>query len=139
VVGLRDCALIGVMVFTFARISAACGLNVADIFHQQRRLWVRLHEKGGKLHEMPCHHTLEGYGANAPVPATLRAHSIDAFNKQLGADGHLLLRWVGRPGRHITKPPSDPEMAQIVEGIAAALAPKVPAARRGHVGPECLR
>jgi site-specific recombinase XerD len=61
VVGLRDRALIGVMVFTFARISAACGLNVADIFHQQRRLWLRLHEKGGKFHEMPCHHTLEGY------------------------------------------------------------------------------
>jgi site-specific recombinase XerD len=61
VVGLRDRALIGVMVFTFARISAACGLNVGDIFHQQRRLWVRLHEKGGKFHEMPCHHTLEGY------------------------------------------------------------------------------
>jgi len=34
--------------------------NVGDIFHQQRRLWVRLHEKGGKFHEMPCHHTLEG-------------------------------------------------------------------------------
>jgi integrase/recombinase XerD len=49
------------MVFTFARISAACGLNVSDIFHQQRRLWVRLHEKGGKFHEMPCHHTLEAY------------------------------------------------------------------------------
>jgi integrase len=47
--------------FTFARVSAACGLNVGDIFHQQRRLWVRLHEKGGKFHEMPCHHTLEGY------------------------------------------------------------------------------
>jgi len=61
VTGLRDRALIGVMVFTFARISAACGLNVADIFHQQRRLWVRLHEKGSKFHEMPCHHTLEGY------------------------------------------------------------------------------
>jgi len=61
VVGLRDRALIGVMVFTFARVSAACGMNVADIFHQQRRLWVRLHEKGGKFHEMPCHHTLEGY------------------------------------------------------------------------------
>jgi hypothetical protein len=61
VVGLRDRALIGVMVFTFARVSAACGLIVADIFHQQRRLWVKLHEKGGKFHEMPCHHTLEGY------------------------------------------------------------------------------
>ena len=60
-VGMRDRALIGMMVFTFARVSAACGINVGDIFHQQRRLWVRLHEKGGKFHEMPCHHTLEGY------------------------------------------------------------------------------
>jgi integrase/recombinase XerC len=28
---------------------------------QNRRLWVRLHEKGGKRHEMPCHHNLEAY------------------------------------------------------------------------------
>jgi hypothetical protein len=35
-VGLRDRALIGVMVFTFARISAVWGLNVGDIFYQQR-------------------------------------------------------------------------------------------------------
>jgi len=28
---------------------------------QQRRLRVRLREKGGKRHEMPCHHTLEAY------------------------------------------------------------------------------
>jgi hypothetical protein len=38
---MRDRALIGVMVFTFARVSAACGINVGDIFHQQRRLWPR--------------------------------------------------------------------------------------------------
>jgi hypothetical protein len=28
------------------------------------RTWVRLHEKGGKLHEMPCHHNLEDYITN---------------------------------------------------------------------------
>jgi hypothetical protein len=28
---------------------------------QQRRLWVRLREKGGKAHAMSCHHTLETY------------------------------------------------------------------------------
>ena len=61
IVGLRDRALIGLMTFTFARVSAACGLDVGDVFHQQRRVWVRLHEKGGKFHEMPCHHTLETY------------------------------------------------------------------------------
>jgi integrase len=29
------------------------------VFTQKGRLWVRLHEKGGKDHAMPCHHTLE--------------------------------------------------------------------------------
>jgi hypothetical protein len=61
------------MVFTFARVSAACGLNVADIFHQQRRLWVRLHEKGGKFHEMPCHHTL-AHIAGSNVLAQIKRH-----------------------------------------------------------------
>jgi site-specific recombinase XerD len=52
--GLRDRALIGVMIFTFARIGAVINMNVADYFSQGRRGWVRLHEKGGKEHEAPC-------------------------------------------------------------------------------------
>ncbi len=59
--GLRDRALIGLLVFTFARIGAALGMTVADVYWQHRRLWVRLHEKGGKEHAMPCHHNLETY------------------------------------------------------------------------------
>ena len=59
--GLRDRALIALMVYSFARIGAALGMTVADVFVQNRRLWVRLREKGGKRHEMPCHHTLEEY------------------------------------------------------------------------------
>jgi integrase len=59
--GLRDRALIGLMVYSFARIGAALAMRVEDVFMQNRRLWVRLHEKGGKRHEMPCHHNLEDY------------------------------------------------------------------------------
>ncbi|WCP16196.1 Tyrosine recombinase XerC (plasmid) [Sphingobium sp. AntQ-1] len=59
--GLRDRALIGLMVYSFARIGAALAMRVEDVFMQNRRLWVRLHEKGGKRHEMPCHHNLEEY------------------------------------------------------------------------------
>lgn len=61
IVGLRDRALIGLMVYSFARIGAALSLKVEDIYTQNRRLWVRLHEKGGKQHEMPCHHNLEAW------------------------------------------------------------------------------
>ena len=61
VIGLRDRALIGLMVYSFARIGAAIGMRVEDVYTQNRRLWVRLHEKGGKQHAMPCHHNLESY------------------------------------------------------------------------------
>ena len=60
-IGLRDRALIGMMVYSFARVGAALSLKVEDVYTQNRRLWVRLHEKGGKRHEVPCHHTLEAF------------------------------------------------------------------------------
>src|SRR6266567_2279502 len=60
-VGLRDRALIALLIYTFARVSAAIGMNVEDYYVQGRRSWVRLHEKGGKQHEMPAHHLLETY------------------------------------------------------------------------------
>jgi site-specific recombinase XerD len=61
VIGLRDRALIGLMVYSFARIGSAIGMQVDDVYTQNRRLWVRLDEKGGKQHAMPCHHNLEAY------------------------------------------------------------------------------
>lgn len=60
-VGLRDRALIGLMVYTFARVGAVVGMRLEDVYVQGRRTWVRLHEKGGKEHEMPCHHNLDEY------------------------------------------------------------------------------
>jgi len=61
ITGLRDRALIGLMVYTFARVGAVIKMQVEDVYVQGRRTWVRLHEKGGKEHEMPCHHNLEDY------------------------------------------------------------------------------
>ncbi len=59
--GLRDRALIAVMIYTFARVGAVLQMNVGDYFSQGRRGWVRLHEKGGKEHEAPCVSKLESY------------------------------------------------------------------------------
>jgi site-specific recombinase XerD len=61
IVGLRDRALIGVMVYSFARVSAVIGMDVRDYFQNGRRCWFRLHEKGGKYHEVPAHHNAEQY------------------------------------------------------------------------------
>jgi len=61
VVGLRDRALIAVMTYSFARVGAVVALAVEDYFPQKKRWWLRLHEKNGKVNEMPCHHKLEDY------------------------------------------------------------------------------
>ena len=60
-VGLRDRALIAVMVFSFARVTAALGMKVEDYYTEGRRAWFRLHEKGGKRHQVPAHHNTEDY------------------------------------------------------------------------------
>ena len=72
VVGLRDRALIGTMVYTFGRVGAVTKMRVEDYYTQGRRGWVRLHEKGGKRHEMPCHHNLETYLDEYMAAAGLR-------------------------------------------------------------------
>lgn len=59
VIGLRDRALIGLMLFTFARIGAALALKCSDLTERSGSTWVLLHEKGGKIHEMPLHRQAE--------------------------------------------------------------------------------
>ena len=61
IVGLRDRAIIGVMVYTFGRVSAMVHMRVDDYFQNGKRWWIRLHEKGGKRHEVPAHHNAEAY------------------------------------------------------------------------------
>jgi len=57
--GLRDRAILGVMVYSFARVGAVVAMNREDYFPQGKRYWFRLHEKGGKLHDVPAHHKAE--------------------------------------------------------------------------------
>ena len=59
--GLRDRALIAVMVFSFARVSAAVALKAEDYYQDGKRWWFRFREKGGKQHQVPAHHTAEAY------------------------------------------------------------------------------
>src|SRR5438034_9718190 len=76
VVGLRDRALIGVMVYSFARVSATIHMRVEDYFQNGKRWWFRLHEKGGKRHEVPAHHNAEAY-----VDAYLNAADMSGEKK----------------------------------------------------------
>ena len=59
--GLRDRALLATMVYSFARVGAMVSMNVEDYYRQGKRWWLRLHEKGGKFHQVPAHHNAEEY------------------------------------------------------------------------------
>jgi site-specific recombinase XerD len=61
IAGLRDRALIGVMVFSFARVGAVLSMNVEDYYPQGKRWWLALHEKGGKHHQVPVHHKAQEF------------------------------------------------------------------------------
>src|SRR5712664_2984669 len=64
------------------------------------------------------------FGQNAPVPASFRAHAIEAFNKRAPDNSDFRLRSVGRPGREIVTPPTDARMAEVIEAFAATPNPK---------------
>jgi site-specific recombinase XerD len=113
-VRLRDRAFIALLVYTFARVSAAVQMNGEDVYVQGKRLWVRLHEKGGKEHTLPCHHELEaileayrdaikiGHEKGTPLFRTAivrtgrltdnRLHRVDAFRmiKRRARDAGIL-------------------------------------------------
>jgi signal transduction histidine kinase len=63
-------------------------------------------------------------GGDAPVPSTFRAHSIDLFNRSRSQEDVLRLRWIGREGKSITTPPSDTEMARIIESFVGQPEPQ---------------
>ncbi len=117
--GLRDRALIATMVYSFARIGAVITLKVADVFPQNRRLWLRLKEKGGTTLDIPCHHTLEEYlvtyidaaglrtTPNAPLFQVLRWERLETgkgrrkarltLHRRCSASGRRCGGFLGRP------------------------------------------
>ncbi|HKM72810.1 MAG TPA: hypothetical protein VJX94_22555 [Stellaceae bacterium] len=62
-------------------------MTVEDVFTQNRRLWVRLREKGGKRHAMPCHHNLEEYLTGYLDGAGLRDDPKGPLFRTIGRGG----------------------------------------------------
>lgn len=90
-IGLRDRALIGLMFYSFARISAVLKMSVEDYYPERKRYNVRLHEKGSKFHVVPVHHVAEEY-----LDAYIEAAGIGAEKKS------PLFRSFGVFGRGLT-------------------------------------
>lgn len=113
-IGLRDRALIGLMVYTFARVGAATQMKVEDYFIQGRRGWVRLHEKGGKLHTVPCHHNLDAY-----LEAYIQTADLNA-----DPQGILFRTVAGKTGKLTTKALSQKDVHRMIGKRAATAAIK---------------
>jgi len=111
VVGLRDRALISVMTFAFARIGAVVAMRVEDYYPKGKRWWVRLHEKGGKRHEMPAHHNLEAY---------LDSY-MEAGGLRDGGKAPLFRSAAGRTGTLTDKPMNRVDAWRMIQRRAADL------------------
>jgi site-specific recombinase XerD len=119
-IGLRDHALIGTMVYSFARVGATIAMKVGDVFQHRKRCWLRLHEKGGKRHEVPCHPQLEAF-----LNAWLTAAGISRDKKA------PLFRSLGKGGRLREKAMSRFDVLHMIKRRAQAPAlPTPPAATR---------
>jgi site-specific recombinase XerD len=110
VIGLRDRALIATMIYTFGRVGAVIKIRVEDYYTQGRRGWMRLHEKGGKRHEMPCNHNLEAY--------------LDAYIKAAGIGddfkGYLFRSSRGRTRVLTTNPLAQADVYRMIRRRALA-------------------
>ena len=126
-VGLRDRALLSVMVYSFARVGAVVGMRRQDYFLQGTRGWLRLHEKGGKRHDVPAHHRAE-----AAVDAYLVASEVDDAKARLFSE----CRPVGppeRPAADAARRAGDDQAAGVGGGSSGVdLLPHVPG--DGHHG-----
>jgi len=109
-IGVRDRALIATMVYTFARVGAVTKMRGEDVYIQGRRTWLRLHEKGGKRHEIPAHHALDRY--------------LEDYRRiggsTLGSKAFLFRTIRGRTGRLTDEPLSQPDVYRMIRRRALA-------------------
>ena len=113
--GLRDRALLSVMLYSFARVSAVLGMRRQDYFGQGSRGWLRLHEKGGKRHDVPAHHraaaALDDYveAAGLEEPKAALFQTLDPAGRRLtgrALDRRLVLAMIKRRASAAGLPPS---------------------------------
>ncbi len=57
-VGLRDRAIVGILIYTAARVGAIAQLRRCDFYDSGEQYCLRFHEKGGKSREIPVRHDL---------------------------------------------------------------------------------
>jgi site-specific recombinase XerD len=109
---LRDRALIATLTYSFARVGAALKMRVEDLRPKGAGWELRLHEKGGKHHVMPCHHSLA---------EEVRAY-VDAAGISEDRKGFLFRTSKGHHGVELSgQPMTQPDAWRMIRRRAAAV------------------
>lgn len=96
VVGLRDRAVLGVLVYTGARVGAVAKLRLSDYRNLGEQRALRFREKGGREREIPVRHDLEGWlneyitaaGIEGASKTSPLFRAADGKRKALTGDGY---------------------------------------------------
>jgi integrase/recombinase XerD len=120
------------MCYTFARVSAVVHMKVEDYYQNGRRSWFRLHEKGGKRHEVPAHHNAELYLDEYIAAAQIEDEKKGPLFRNVDREKRLsmnpmmrqdVLRMIKRRVR-VARPPASPPILcnVLLPGMAAIFA-----------------
>ena len=104
-VGLRDRALIGVIMYRFTRVGSIVQLKLADYYSNGKRWWLRLQEKGGKFYGVPTHNKAQEY--------------LDAYLNSVDTHpGEPLFRTaIGRSGEMTIKPMTRHDVNRMIKAF----------------------
>ena len=93
VVGLRDRAIVAVLIFTAARVGAVAKLRLKHFQHDGSQWTLRFEEKGGKSREIPVRHDLQGFILAYRAAAGLEGEPKESplFHTAAGRTGSLTM------------------------------------------------
>jgi len=118
--------------FVHLGICAALSIGVGCGFYYLSLNWFEQHKSSEKITALQLVDAFvtnysavrSEIGQSAPVPASFRAHAIEAFNKQNTNNVEFRLASVGRRGLEIVTAPSDDRMADAIQALAESANPK---------------
>jgi len=113
-IGLRDRAIVAVLIYTAARAGAVARLRHEDFYTDGRQWWFRFEEKGGRVRQIPVRHDLEGFlsdylrtiGPGSADAALFRSAGHGGRSSSYGLSGNDILRMIKRRFRAAGLPAS---------------------------------
>ena len=154
VVGLRDLAILGILVYTAARVGAISKLRRKDFYDVGDQYCLRFTEKGTKSREIPVRHDLKGFiidyvsasgtsdaDRTSPLFRTTirRTKQITSNGMAIGDVGRMLKRRLKRAGLPSRISPHSFRVATITDLLSQGVPLEDVQQLAGHADPRTTR